>query len=177
MKGDVFASVGSGTVDVFTPTGASVCSLNDGTGATFTTGSGFDKAGNFYVTNFGAAGVAKYGHPGGGLVAGTFMAPVAVGTPESFSPISVGPFAGSSFVGGPESPATMNIIPPPGPHQVFSVDGGNGTNGMTASTSGWTAIRSYMTAKVRSSALLIWRLTPRGRILPPLQMPLSLRSG
>jgi PEP-CTERM motif len=129
VKGDVFASVGSGTVDVFTPTGVSVCSLNDGTGATFTTGSGFDKVGNFYVTNFGGAGVAKFNNSGG-LVAGTFMAPGAVSTPESFSPISVGSFAGSSFVGGPNTPsidqydtATGALI------KSFSVQGGNGTGG------------------------------------------------
>jgi hypothetical protein len=129
VKGDVFASVGSGTVDVFTPTGVSVCSLNDGTGATFTTGSGFDKAGNFYVTNFGSAGVSKFNNSGG-LQVSTFMAPGAVGTPESFSPISVGSFAGTSFVGGPRSPsidqydtATGALI------KSFSVEGGNGTGG------------------------------------------------
>ena len=42
VKGDVFASVGAGTVNVFTPTGTFVCSLNDTTGATYTTGSGFE---------------------------------------------------------------------------------------------------------------------------------------
>src|SRR5579871_78911 len=50
VKGDVFASVGSGTVNVYTPTGTLVCNLNDGTSAQFTTGSGFDSTGNFYVT-------------------------------------------------------------------------------------------------------------------------------
>jgi PEP-CTERM motif len=129
VKGDVFASVGSGTVDVFTPAGASVCSLNDGTGATFTTGSGFDKAGNFYVTNFGAAGVAKYNNSGG-LVSGTFMAPGAQPTPESFSPISVGPFSGSSFVGGPGSAAIDEYNTATGALiKSFSVEAGNGTSG------------------------------------------------
>jgi hypothetical protein len=129
VKGDVFASVGSGTVDVFTPTGTSVCSLNDGTGAEFTTGSGFDKAGNFYVTNFGAAGVAKYNNSGG-LVAGTFMAPGAALVPESFSPISVGPFSGSSFVGGPDHAAIDEYNTATGALiKSFSVEGGNGTGG------------------------------------------------
>jgi hypothetical protein len=124
VKGDVFASVGSGTVDVFTPTGASVCSLNDGTGATFTTGSGFDKAGNFYVTNFGAAGVAKYNNSGG-LVSGTFMAPGAQRTPESFRP-----FSGSSFVGGPGGAAIDEYNTATGALiKSFSVEGGNGTSG------------------------------------------------
>jgi hypothetical protein len=129
VKGDVFASDGSGSVDVFTPTGGSVCSLSDGTGATFTTGSGFDKAGNFYVTNFGPAGVSKFDNSGG-LVAGTFMAPGAQPTPESFSPISLGPFSGSSFVGGPGGTgidqydtATGALI------KSFTVQGGNGTGG------------------------------------------------
>jgi hypothetical protein len=99
VKGDVFASVGSGTVDVFTPTGVSVCTLNDGTGAPLQFGSGFDKAGNFYVTNFGASGVSKFNDMGG-LVASTFMAPGAQTMPVSFVPVSAGPFSGSSFVGG-----------------------------------------------------------------------------
>ena len=129
VKGDVFASVGSGTVDVFTPNGTSVCSLDDGTGAEFTTGSGFDKAGNFYVTNFGAAGVAKFNNSGG-LVAGTFMTPGAQGTPELFSPISVGPFSGSSFVGGPGGASIDQYDTASGALiKSFTVQGGNGTGG------------------------------------------------
>ncbi len=129
VKGDVFASVGSGTVDVFTPNGTSVCSLDDGTGAEFTTGSGFDKAGNFYVTNFGAAGVAKFNNSGG-LVAGTFMTPGAQGTPKSFSPISVGPFSGSSFVGGPGGASIDQYDTASGALiKSFTVQGGNGTGG------------------------------------------------
>ena len=129
VKGDVFASVGSGIVDVFTPTGASVCILDDGTGADFTTGSGFDKAGNFYVTDFGGAGVSKFNNSGG-LVAGTFMAPGAVATPESFSPVSVGPFTGSSFVGGPDTPAIDQYDTATGALiKSFAVEGGNGTGG------------------------------------------------
>ena len=63
VKGNVFASVGSSTVDVFTPTGTLVCTLNDTTGATFTTGSAFDAAGNFYVTNFSGS-VLKFNNSG-----------------------------------------------------------------------------------------------------------------
>src|SRR4029077_10108894 len=106
-----------------------VCSLNDGTGATNTTGSGFEKGGPFYVTVFGGSGVSKFNNSGG-LVAGTFMAPGAQTTPESFSPISLGPFSGSSFVGGPGvaaideyNTATGALI------KSFSVEGGNGTGG------------------------------------------------
>lgn len=64
VKGDVFASVGSSTVDVFTPNGILVCTLNDASGATFTTGSGFDAAGNFYVTNFGVGTVSQFDNSG-----------------------------------------------------------------------------------------------------------------
>ena len=63
VTGDVFASVNSGTVDVFTPTGGLVCTLNDGVGG-LTTGSGFDAAGNFYVTTFNSGTVAKFNNSG-----------------------------------------------------------------------------------------------------------------
>ncbi len=42
VKGNVFASVGSSTVDVFTPTGTLVGTLNDASGTTDTTGSAFE---------------------------------------------------------------------------------------------------------------------------------------
>jgi WD40 repeat protein len=137
VKGDVFASAGSGTVDVFTPTGASVCTLSEGAGgALFPSGSGFDKAGNFYLANFDAAGlgVAKFNNSGG-LVAVTFMAPAAQANPESVRPISAGPQSGSAFVGGPGfggpgsnkidqySTATGALI------KSWTVLGGNGTGG------------------------------------------------
>lgn len=61
--GDVFASIGSSQVKEFTPTGTLVQTLNDASGATFTTGSAFDASGNFYVTNFGAT-VSKFDNSG-----------------------------------------------------------------------------------------------------------------
>ena len=129
VKGDVFASVGSGTVDVFNPTGGLACTLNDGTGATFTTGSGFDTAGNFYVTNFGPAGVSEFDNSGG-LVAGTFMSPSSVTTPESINIVSTGTYAGSSFVGGPDTPAIDQYSTSTGALiKSWSVEGGNLTNG------------------------------------------------
>ena len=63
VQGDDFASVGNSTVDVFTPTGTLVCTLDDLTGTSFTTGSASDAAGNFYVTNFNN-GVSKYNNSG-----------------------------------------------------------------------------------------------------------------
>jgi hypothetical protein len=129
VKGDVFASVGSGTVDVFTPTGTLVCNLNDGTGAEFTTGSGFDSAGNFYVTNFGSGGVSKFNNSGG-LVASTFMATGAVTTPESINIVSTGPYSGFSFVGGPDTPSIDQFNTSTGALvKSYAVEGGNFTGG------------------------------------------------
>lgn len=128
-KGDVFASVGSGTVNVYSPTGTLNCTLNDTTGATYTTGSGFDSSGNFYVTNFGSSGVSKFDNSGT-LVAPTFMAPGAQGTPESIDVQSTGFYSGTSLVGGPGiasidqyNTATGALI------HSFSVTGGNLTGG------------------------------------------------
>ncbi|HEY3621328.1 MAG TPA: hypothetical protein VGL12_02825 [Roseiarcus sp.] len=101
-------------MNVSTPTGVSVCSLDDGTGAQFTTGSGFDKAGNFYVTNFGPSGVSKFNNSGG-LVASTFMAPGAQFTPESVIPVSVGPSAAARLSEGMEPLQSINMTPPPEP--------------------------------------------------------------
>src|SRR6266581_2879565 len=76
--GDVFASVGSGLVNVYKPNGTLVTVLNTGLGG-FTTGSTTDKAGNFYVTNFSAGSVSKF--DANGVLQGT----VATGysSPES----------------------------------------------------------------------------------------------
>ena len=76
--GDVFASVGSGLVNVYKPDGTLVTVLNTGLGG-FTTGSTTDKAGNFYVTNFSAGSVSKF--DANGVLQGT----VATGysSPES----------------------------------------------------------------------------------------------
>jgi hypothetical protein len=127
VKGDVFASVGSSTVDVFTPTGTLVCTLDDGAGATYTTGSGFDAAGNFYVTNFGAGTVSKFDNSGG-LVASTFM--TSNNTPESINNQSTGAYAGLSLVGGPGA-ALINAYTTATGALVhsYSVTGGNATGG------------------------------------------------
>ena len=67
-SGQVFASVGSSTVNVYDPTsGDQVNTLNDGTGETFTAGSAFDAQGNFYVTDDFTGQVSEYGPDGSSL--------------------------------------------------------------------------------------------------------------
>lgn len=127
VVGDVFASVGSSTVNVYTPTGTPVCSLNDASGTTFTTGSGFDAAGNFYVTNFGAGSVSRFNNSGGGLVTG-FMS--SGNTPESVDNQASGFYAGSSLVGGPGAAVINSFNTATGaPVHSYAVTGGNGTGG------------------------------------------------
>ncbi len=59
-KGDIFAAVGSGKVNIFDSSGAFLQQLDDTTGATFTTGMTFDKAGNLYVTNFSSGSISQF---------------------------------------------------------------------------------------------------------------------
>jgi hypothetical protein len=125
LIGDVFASVGNSTVDVFTPAGALVCTLNDASGTANTTGSGFDAAGNFYVTNFGAGNVSKFNNSGGGLVT-AFM--TSNNTPESIDNQSSGFYAGTSLVGGPGAAVINKFDTATGALvHSYSVTGGNGT--------------------------------------------------
>jgi WD40 repeat protein len=75
-KGNVFLSTGQGSVIEYTPTGTAVQTLTGG--SSFMTGSAFDVAGNFYVTNFGANTVRKYDANGtspGTLFGGGYSTP------------------------------------------------------------------------------------------------------
>jgi hypothetical protein len=107
VVGDVFASVGNSTVNVYQPNGSLVCTMNDASGTTYTTGSGFDKFGNFYVTNFGVGTISKFNNSGT-LINSAFM--TSNNTPESIVNVSVGPLAGTSFVGGPNAVAGAPVI-------------------------------------------------------------------
>ena len=91
--GDVFASVGNGHVNEYTPTGVFVQQLNTGNGAAFTTGSGFDSSGNFFVTDFGSNVVSKFNNSGT-LINGSFLTGFNT-DPESISFAS----NGNIFVG------------------------------------------------------------------------------
>jgi hypothetical protein len=125
--GDVFASVGNSTVNVYTPTGTLVCQLNDASGATYTTGSGFDSAGNFYVTNYSSQTISKFNNSGG-LIATTFMS--ASNTPESIDNQSTGFYSGTSLSGGPGAAVINQFNTSTGALiHAYSVTGGNGTGG------------------------------------------------
>jgi PEP-CTERM motif len=81
--GDVFASIGTGRVNEYTPGGVLVQTLNTGNGAAFTTGSGFDSSGNFFVTDFGSNVVSKFDNSGN-LINGSFLTGFST-DPESVS--------------------------------------------------------------------------------------------
>jgi hypothetical protein len=140
VTGDVFASVSNQTVDVFTPTGAPVCQLHDGVGG-LTTGSGFDAAGNFYVTTFGSGTVAKFNNSGG-LVSSSFIS--SNNTPESIDNQSSGFYAGLSNVGGPGGARINQYNTSTGAlTHSYNVTGGNGTGGTD-----WTDTYNKTTGQV-----------------------------
>ena len=63
--GQVFASVGASTVNVYDPTsGDQVDTLNDGTNEPFTAGSAFDASGNLYVTDDINGTISEYSPTG-----------------------------------------------------------------------------------------------------------------
>jgi DNA-binding beta-propeller fold protein YncE len=76
--GDILASIGNGQVAVFASDGTPKPTLDTGLGG-FTTGSAFDSAGNFYVTNYTRGIVSKFDSQG------SLLAPAATGYsgPES----------------------------------------------------------------------------------------------
>jgi RHS repeat-associated protein len=62
--GDLFVSIGQGRVQWRHADGTLVGTLNTVTGSTYTTGSTFDAAGNFFVTDFDANAVSKFDNSG-----------------------------------------------------------------------------------------------------------------
>lgn len=65
--GNPVVSIGNGQAREFTPDGAVVQTLDGGSGSNETTGSVFDGAGNFYLTNFQDNSISKF-DPNGNLV-------------------------------------------------------------------------------------------------------------
>ena len=88
VLGDVFAAVGDGTVQEFTPTGVLVQTLNTGQGG-FTTGMAFDHTSNLYVTNFSNGTITKFDNMGN-VVSGIWASGMSL--PESISPNPNGAF-------------------------------------------------------------------------------------
>jgi hypothetical protein len=78
--GDIFASTGSGNVQHLNSAGVLLETLNNGSGG-FTTGSAFDSAGNFYLTNFGSNTVSRFAGPGDPHTVSSFGG--GYSTPES----------------------------------------------------------------------------------------------
>lgn len=90
QTGDIFASIGNGQVARYSSSGTLLQILNTGQGG-FTTGSTFDAAGNFYVTDFTANAVTKFS--GTGTLLGSFGSGYSL--PESV----VFDAAGNAYVG------------------------------------------------------------------------------
>jgi hypothetical protein len=66
QTGQVFASVGNGTVNVYDSTsGNLLTALNDGTDDPYTAGGAFDADGNYYVTDDLTGGISEYSASGG----------------------------------------------------------------------------------------------------------------
>lgn len=103
VTGDIFASIGSGEVQVYTPGGAPLMLLDTGQGG-FTTGSTTDKAGNFYVTNFSASNVTKFDKNGSIVLPN----PWASNDPNAHNESILFDKAGNAYMGQPDG--TRNII-------------------------------------------------------------------
>jgi sugar lactone lactonase YvrE len=100
--GDVFASVGNGQVRQYSAAGVLKDTLSTGLGG-FTTGSAFDSAGNFFVTNFSNGSVSRFSGPGDPHVHSVFAAGIN-SAPESI----VFDLAGNMYVGSADGNADIN---------------------------------------------------------------------
>ncbi|HKW24419.1 MAG TPA: PEP-CTERM sorting domain-containing protein [Terriglobales bacterium] len=121
-KGDVFASVDGGNVNEYTPTGTLVQTLSDVSGTIFTTGSAFDAAGNFYVTNFDARTISQFDNSGN-LLNSAFVSTGLLNESISFA------MNGDFYVGSAQSPTIAEYSPTGTLLNTFNVTGGNGTGG------------------------------------------------
>ncbi|HXE13476.1 MAG TPA: PEP-CTERM sorting domain-containing protein [Bryobacteraceae bacterium] len=102
-KGDIFAAVGDGKVNIFDSSGTFLQQLDDTTGATFTTGMTFDKAGNLYVTNFSSQSISQF-NVHGGLTNATWASGLT-NTPESivFNKANTAAYVGGAHGGNIEA--------------------------------------------------------------------------
>ncbi len=99
VPGDIFAAVGNGRVNVFTPTGTFIQQLDDRTGVPNTTGMTFDNAGDLYVTNFSLGSISKFDVHGNLL--NTNWASGLTNTPESivFNRANTAAYVGGAHAG------------------------------------------------------------------------------
>jgi streptogramin lyase len=100
-KGTVMVSTGSGKVTEFDQDGNNLGQLDTTTGSTYTAGSEFDSAGNFFVTDFSAQQVTKF-DPTGALI-GSF------GSGYNADPESVFVDAAGNFYIG-QADGTHNVL-------------------------------------------------------------------
>jgi hypothetical protein len=122
VTGDVFAGVDNGgNVNIYTPTGTLVTTLNTTTG-TFTTGMAFDSAGNLYVTDFNN-NVSKFDN-NGTLINAAFLTGGTQATKESIVATSTG-----FFVGGPTGGHIDQFNTAGGLVKSYAVAGGSGSGG------------------------------------------------
>jgi hypothetical protein len=122
QTGDVLASVGNGEVDNYSGSGGLNDTLNDGTGATNTTGVCFDTSGDLFVTNFLSDTLSEFS-PAGNLVHSTWATEPS--TPESCTVNA----QNDVFVGGPGAPVIYEYDPSGTLINSFQVQGGSGTGG------------------------------------------------
>jgi DNA-binding beta-propeller fold protein YncE len=113
VTGDVFASIGNGQVNVYSPTGVFKMTLDTGLGG-FTTGSTFDAAGNFYVTAFSSNVVSKF-DPNGVLLDATWA--TGLGLNESI----VFDKAGNAYIGNAGTNQILKVDSNGNPLQTFTV--------------------------------------------------------
>ena len=104
QSGQVFASVGFSTVNVYDPaSGDQITSLVDDTGEEFTTGSAFDAAGNFYVTDDSTGNISEFSPTGAPM--GQFA--TGLTNPESL----VFDSSGNLYVGQQTTPYIAEFSP------------------------------------------------------------------
>lgn len=108
--GDVFASVGGGLVRQYSAAGVLKDTLDTGAGG-FTTGSAFDAAGNFYVTNFSNGSVYKFAGPADVHTRTTFASGISA-APESIA----FDLAGNMYVGSADGAADIHKYDSAGNH-------------------------------------------------------------
>jgi hypothetical protein len=110
--GEVFAATGGGAVEIFKPDGTFLGTLDTGTLAS--AGMAFDKAGNLYVTTFGAPSVVKFD------INGNLLGNFGSGYTNAAESILFN-LAGNAFVGA--ATPTRGIPPPTVPFFEFTANG------------------------------------------------------